>query len=455
MSATIVLSGRQHARIMAHLFPGDGLEAAAMLSCRAHISRSGVRLLTRYVDPVPYERCRRSAYLLQWDSSWTHPLLERAERENLLLVKVHSHPGGWLDFSEQDDRSDRDLFPAFHHLLERGPHGSVVAIPDGRMTARMVGVDGSFDAANVNLVGDDIRWYGDVHESSVHTAADRFVRAFGEGTYRILRQLRIAVVGCSGTGSLVIEQALRCMVGELVLVDPDVVSDANLNRMPNTFPHHIGHPKPSIFADVAARLGFSTKVDPRHGDLRDPDIVRAIADCDVLFGCVDSIDGRYLLNRIAAFYMRPYFDLGANIDVESDGSIAEVSGAVHYLQPDGSSLLSRRVFTLDQVRAAMMLRDDPEEYQRRRAQGYIHGLVTETRPAVLPLNMRIAADAFLEFLARIHPYRLDENSGFASRRYSLRSDTELREGDGEPCSVLARHAGRGEVEPLLDLVRYG
>ena len=45
--------------------------------------------------------------------------------------------------------------------------------------------------------------------------------------------MSIAVVGCSGTGSPVIEQLARLGVGRLVLVDPDRVEEKNLNRIVN------------------------------------------------------------------------------------------------------------------------------------------------------------------------------------------------------------------------------
>src|SRR4051812_4598867 len=41
---------------------------------------------------------------------------------------------------------------------------------------------------------------------------------------------RAAVIGCGGLGGYVIEELARIGVGELVLVDPDVFEEHNLNR---------------------------------------------------------------------------------------------------------------------------------------------------------------------------------------------------------------------------------
>jgi hypothetical protein len=41
---------------------------------------------------------------------------------------------------------------------------------------------------------------------------------------------RVAVIGCGGLGGYVVEQLARLGVGTLVLVDPDVFEEHNLNR---------------------------------------------------------------------------------------------------------------------------------------------------------------------------------------------------------------------------------
>ena len=99
-------------------------------------------------------------------------------------------------------------------------------------------------------------------------------------------------------------------------------------------------------------MGLGTVVDTYPTSLFDARAVRAVASCDVVFGCMDSIDGRHLLNKLATFYLLPYFDMGVKIEADGAGGVDQVCGTVHYLQPGGSSLLSRHVYTMEQVRAA-------------------------------------------------------------------------------------------------------
>ena len=130
----------------------------------------------------------------------------------------------------------------------------------------------------------------------------RHVQAFGEGTFRALRGLRIAVIGCSGTGSVVVEMLARLGVGCLVLVDPERVEEKNLNRIVNAFERHRGWFKVDVMREFVEGVGTGTDVKTFATDLSDPQAIGSIAGCDLVFGCMDSADSRQLLNRIATFY---------------------------------------------------------------------------------------------------------------------------------------------------------
>ena len=120
-----------------------------------------------------------------------------------------------------------------------------------------------------------------------------------------LQKLRIAVVGCSGTGSIVIEQLARNCVGTLVLVDPDIVEVKNLNRIINStmFDARTQRKKVDVARDAIIKMEFGTTVETFADNLFNPDVVRAVAECDIVFGCVDTVDCRHLLNKISSFYL--------------------------------------------------------------------------------------------------------------------------------------------------------
>jgi hypothetical protein len=389
-----------------------------------------------------------------WSTQRLIPLLQEAEKRDLGILKIHSHPGGYPHFSSIDDESDCDLFNSvFGWTDSKFPHASAVMLPDGRMFGRVILRDGSFQPLDSILVpGDDIHFWMSEYRGSLPPSTQRHAQLFGSGTTRRLREMAVAVVGCSGTGSPVIEQLARLGVGRLVLVDPDRVEEKNLNRILNATREdaYLKRPKVEVMARAIARMGFATEVEIIQDDLATPRAVKAVAECDAVFGCMDGVEGRHLLNRLAAFYLLPYFDVGVKLVADGLGGIDEALGAVHYIRPDGSTLQDRKVYTADQLKAAGLRRTDPKAYREQVKAGYIKG-VDEDRPAVISINMQMASTAVNEFLARLHPYRYDDNADFAVVRTSFIQGANYREPEGQPSGTFFRQLGKADVRPLLSM----
>jgi hypothetical protein len=268
----------------------------------------------------------------------------------------------------------------------------------------------------------------------------------------MLGELSVAVIGCSGTGSPLVEMLARLGVRRLVLVDPDHVEEKNLNRVNNATmaDAHDEVAKVEVMARAIRAMGLGTVVEPIAASLSSPGVVRRVATCDVVFGCMDSVDGRDLLNRLATFYCLPYIDVGVRLVADGTGGVDQICGTVHYLEPGGSSLLSRGVYTASDIQAAALRRENSERYAALLREKYIAG-VQEERPAVISVNMFYASLAVNELLARLHPYRDDGNGEFASYGISLTQARIITAREDERCLVLARHVGRGDVRPLLNM----
>lgn len=456
MNINLRLTGKQHKQLKSHLFPGDNKEAVAIALCGRANGKRHHCLSVRKIILVPYHLCQvREADQIKWSTQIIIPVIEEAAKKKIAILKIHSHPGSFSDFSIADDKSDRDLFSSIYGWMDDElPHASVIMLTDGYMFGRCVDANGNFIPLSViTVAGENIhRWYNNHASKELPEFTSRHKQIFGKGTIEILRNLAVAVVGCSGIGSLVIEQLVRLGVGRLVIIDPDHVEEKNLNRILNTTMKDALNKslKTEVIARAIREMGFGTEIVTFPTSLFDREAVKAIAECDIVFGCMDSIDGRHLLNRIATFYSIPYIDIGVKLEADGSGGIDHISGAVHYLQPDGSSLLSRKVYTMEQVRAAGLKRTDSDSYRDLLESKYIIG-VNEDRPAVISVNMFFASKALIELLSRLHPYRDDNNDNFAVYRYSLTGEYSHVESDGEACPVLSRHVGRGDVTPLLEM----
>ena len=416
------MSGRQKEQLTTHLFPGDGLEAVALILCGRRHGHDRHCLSAMEIVPVPYDQCERAQDRVTWRTEILSPLLERAATDGFAVVKVHSHPGGFEQFSRYDDESDFEFFRTTADWTESdSPHGSAVVLPCGRMFGRFGAAEGGFERMSmISIAGETIEYWVDDIDSIVPDFADRHAQVLGEGTFAALRGLRVAVVGCSGTGSPTVEQLFRLGVGSLLLVDPDIIGPENLNRIINSRHLHsrLRTPKVVLLADAIDETGLGTNVIALAEDLCVPTVIEAVATCDAIFGCVDSVFARHLLNKIACTYCIPYIDVGVGLRADGRGGIAHVTGAIHYLQPDGSSLFSRQAFSLEDIRAEALRRTDPDEYSARLDDGYIKGAEVG-QPAVMPINMIFSGYGVFEFLSRLHEIRDDGNVGFANQRWSL------------------------------------
>src|SRR5205807_7326802 len=132
---------------------------------------------------------------------------------------------------------------------------------------RVVTRQGNFQSAElVSVVGDDLHFWHSSAERTVGPEAfeKKNSQFFGDETYARLRRLSVVVVGCSGTGSPLIEQLARLGVGRLTLVDPDVVKEKNLNRILNaTHADALAErAKVEVLADTIQRMELGTEVVP-------------------------------------------------------------------------------------------------------------------------------------------------------------------------------------------------
>jgi hypothetical protein len=371
---------------------------------------------------------------------------------------LHSHPSGYAAFSPIDDQSDREFFASVFGWTDSDEiHASAIMLPDGKIFARTVDSSGRYSALDlVSVAGTDIHfWYSDPETTHRPGFVQRHAQLFGTETVARLQRLSIAVIGCSGTGSPLIEMLARLGVGRLVLVDPDRVETRNLNRIYNATREDavLCRLKVEVTGRAIARMGLGTDVELFAMDLATRDAIRAVAACDVVFGCMDGARGRNLLNRLASFYSLPYFDLGVRLDADGSGGITDAAGAVHYVEPDGISLLEREAYSQEQLRAEVLKFTDPTEYERQRRARYIKN-ADEDRPAVISINTQISATAVNEFLARLHPYRTTGNEEFAAMRTSFIHGTVFNEQLDGPARWSSQHVGRGDTDPILDMPQF-
>ena len=456
------------ATLKAHLLRGDGCEHAAYLLCNSAAirhdpwdRRAHKKFLSAQVIPVPDDQIIESTPdLVTWSTVSFVRTLRQAQKDDQIVAIVHNHPSGVTGFSPQDDANEPDLVQL---AVNRNGAGasllSIILTADGQLAGRLwlrPLKRGHEPLRMIRVIGTryDLHYPGRSRGLSL-PAFHRQALAFGNALNSDLRQLRIAIVGCGGTGSAVAMLLARLGVGQLLLIDNDIVDQTNLNRLHGARQADADamRPKVAVLAHAIAEMGLGVRAIPIEAWVGDPECRDALRSCDLIFGCTDDHDGRLFLNRFAYYYVTPVIDIGLAIDVdrEEPPSIKALDGRVSVLGPHHTCLLCRGVIDPEIARAEAMRRDDPEEYEQRKAESYVVG-EGNPNPAVVTFTTELACMGVNELIHRLHGFRGPEGAApNRVRKFHLNEDRRPGHRPGPTCPVCAGDGiwGKGDTQPFL------
>ena len=148
-----------------------------------------------------------------------------------------------------------------------------------------------------------------------------------DGQKRLL-QSKVLVAGLGGLGGHVVEQLVRCGVGELVGVDADTFDETNLNRQLYSDINSIGLSKTEAARKRIAKINDAVEFHPLTRELEDLE-GNTYDGVDLIFDCLDGIPSRLHLQEMGERYSIPLVH----------GAIGGWFGQVAVVWP-GSKLLS-------------------------------------------------------------------------------------------------------------------
>lgn len=415
-----------------------------------------IRLLATGFAPVPdgaYQR--RTHDSLKIASDGYVPALGRAEVERAVPIWLHTHPGNGSSPrpSEHDEEVDAQLLDPFRIRSGSDFYGSVICSHlDGtlRFTGRLKSDTDSRDIDRCFTVGDRLAltWSERTERLPLTDLFDRNIRAFGGDVQRALSDLRIAVVGCGGTGSSVIEQLVRLGVRNLILIDPDTISDSNLTRVYGSHEGASGRPKVDVAAANALSIASNTRIDAIVSKVTVEATARLLSSADVVFGCTDDNAGRLVLSRFSSFMMVPVIDCGVLLSSDLDGRITGIDGRITVLYPGAGCLVCRNRIDVARAQAEAL---NPDELSRRVGEGYAPAL-PGIEPAVVAYTTAVAAFAVGELIERLtgygpHPVPSEILLRLHDREISTNVQTPRSR---HYCDPNARKLGLGDTNPYLE-----
>lgn len=468
ITARLVLQERHLNHLQEFLIHQDGVERAAYVLCGESViavdpwtAQPHRKFISYEILPVPEEDILSSSpQHITWNTKSFVYALKLAQERGLTVALIHSHPGGLAEFSAQDDTNEADLLELAQH--RNGAETkllSVVVTSGGDVAGRLwLNQRQTVPLHLIQVVGDAIRLhYPGRGNGLTSPVLQRQSLAFGDALNQDLSTLCVGVVGCGGTGSATAMLLPKMGFRKIALFDPDFVEESNLNRLHGATRADADAKRPKV--DVVARslieLGIDVQVRGYQSWLGDPGCRDALKSCDIIFGCTDDHAGRLLLNRFAYYYAIPVFDMGLALEVStSDTPQTKADGRVTTLVPGHTCLMCRGIINPVAARDEVLKRNNPAEYERRKAEAYVVGEGNPS-PAVVLFTTDVAIMAIEELVHRLQGFRGESSSvSQRVRKFHLMTDRRQTANPNAYCPICSSSEcwGRGDVSPFLDLV---
>jgi hypothetical protein len=273
-------------------------------------------------------------------------------------------------------------------------------------------------------------------------AFDRALALTGAGALALLSKMTAAVVGGSGTGSLVAELLVRAGCGRLILLDDDLVRDVNLNRILHSTveDEKQGTPKVVCLKRELDRIGLPCTVEAIDSNVLLSETLLDLRRADVIFGCVDLAWPRELLSEFSYRYLKPYIDVGTEIGGDKEGIVA-LNARINYVAPGRPCLTCLGL--VNSRRLAFESMSAPERV-RVKAQGYSDDLAL-AQPAVMDLNMHAAGSAVMLLRHLLQPFLLSPFPMKVSENLVTYTTLPIREAGNsrEDCPICKRNDQMG------------
>ncbi len=121
----------------------------------------------------------------------------------------------------------------------------------------------------------------------------RYNRQKGLVDQKKLKNLKVAVCGLGGLGSLVAYEVCGLGVGDVLLVDNDKVSITDLNRQFLYTENDIGKQKVEVSWKRLKKFNSEITIKKKNSDVSDIDF----SDRDIVFSCLDNWRSRFVLDE--------------------------------------------------------------------------------------------------------------------------------------------------------------
>jgi molybdopterin/thiamine biosynthesis adenylyltransferase len=110
----------------------------------------------------------------------------------------------------------------------------------------------------------------------------------------------VAVIGCGGLGGYVVEELARLGVGRIVVIDPDIFEEHNLNRQLFSSPGNLGRAKVAAAAARVNEINPAVTLVPIQDAFSSGNGEELLKGCQIVVDALDSIQVRLELAEVCS-----------------------------------------------------------------------------------------------------------------------------------------------------------
>ncbi len=150
--------------------------------------------------------------------------------------------------------------------------------------------------------------------------SEQFIRQsfLGEDSEDILLATRIGIIGYGGGGSHIGQQSGHVGIGDILVIDPDVVEEKNLNRLVGATHDDAINTLPKVQVAERVITGVFPKGKVIGIQAEWSSQIERLRDRHIIFGCLDSFAERAALERLCRRFLIPYIDIGMDVIERED-----------------------------------------------------------------------------------------------------------------------------------------